>query len=288
MTQTFVSRVDRDAVFVSGPDATSFLQSLLSQDLDPVAVGDSSHALLLQPQGKLIVDLRAVHAHTDQWCCMCEAGFGPALAQGLKRFRIRVNVEIEDRSADTETVAVRGPDAAALVASVVGPDAVIVARADWPTGPGVEVLCEPSAAALIGDLVEAGAVEIDAAAFEALRVEAGIPRQGFDIDDTTIAQEAFLERDAVSFTKGCFVGQELVCRIDSRGHVNRLLRRLRATASVTRGSTVIADGKDVGQVTSAAGNVALATIRRTVEPGVEVLVRTASGDISALVEAVDV
>ena len=288
MTQTLVSRVGRDAVFVSGPDATSFLQSLLSQDLDPVAVGDSTHALLLQPQGKLIVDFRAVHAHAEQWCCICEAGFGPVLAQGLKRFRIRVKVEIEDRSAHTETVAVRGPDAATLVGSVVDSDVVIVARADWPTGPGIEVLCEPSAAPLVRDLVEAGAVEIDADAFEALRVEAGIPRQGFDIDDTTIAQEAFLERDAVSFTKGCFVGQELVCRIDSRGHVNRLLRRLRATASLTLGSTVIADGKDVGQVTSVAGSVALATIRRGVEPGVEVLVRTASGDVCPHVEAVDV
>ena len=78
----------------------------------------------------------------------------------------------------------------------------------------------------------AGAAEIAADAYEALRIEAGVPRQGFDIDETTIPQEAFLERDAVSFTKGCFLGQELVCRIDTRGHVNRLLRRLRADAPI--------------------------------------------------------
>jgi folate-binding Fe-S cluster repair protein YgfZ len=78
-----------------------------------------------------------------------------------------------------------------------------------------------------------------------------------------------------------------VCRIDSRGHVNRLLRRLRADAPIARGSVVIAEGKEVGTVTTAAGSAALATIRRTIEPGGEVLVRTATGDVAALVEAVD-
>ena len=82
------------------------------------------------------------------------------------------------------------------------------------------------------DLSKPGVVEIDGPAYEATRIEAGVPRQGFDIDESTIAQEAYLDRDAVSFTKGCFVGQELVCRIDSRGHVNRLLRRLRADVPI--------------------------------------------------------
>jgi hypothetical protein len=286
MTHTLLARVSRDAVIVSGPDATSFLQSLLSQDLNPVGVGESAHALLLQPQGKLVVDLHAVHSSATQWWCVCEAGFGPALAQGLKRFRIRVDVEIEARPPRTDAVALRGPDATALLAGVTGPDAVIVARTDWPTGPGVEVLCEGRADALIADLIEAGAIEIDADTFETLRIEAGIPRQGFDIDETTIAQEAFLERDAVSFTKGCFLGQELVCRIDSRGHVNRLLRRVRATAPLTRGAVVAADAADVGHVTSVAGNVGLATIRRTVEPGAQVLIRTDTAEVTARVEAI--
>ena len=121
---------------------------------------------------------------------------------------------------------------------------------------------------------------IDADAYEALRVEAGVPRQGLDIDETTIAQEAFLERDAVSFTKGCFLGQELVCRIDSRGHVNRLLRRLRSDAALERGAVVVADGKDVGAVTSCGRRTsALAMLRREVEPGSEVVVRVAAGDV---------
>jgi tRNA-modifying protein YgfZ len=283
MAPTQLVRVDRDVVAVWGPDATTFLQSLLSQDLDPVAVGGTAHALLLEPKGKLVVDLRAARVHEDEWWCVCEAGFGPVLAQGLQRFRIRVKVEIEDRSADVAAVALRGPDAIELHQAVLEPAGSIAVRVDWRDEPGIEVLGEPTAIdAVVSQLVSAGAIEITEDAYEALRIEAGIPRQGFDIDETTIAQEAFLERDAVSFTKGCFLGQELVCRIDTRGHVNRLLRRLRADAPITRGAAVVADGKEVGTVTSAVGSVALATVRRQVEPGSVV----AAGDTNATVEAV--
>ena len=91
---------------------------------------------------------------------------------------------------------------------------------------------------------------------------------GADVDEKTIPQEAGLDATAVSFTKGCFVGQELVCRIDTRGHVNRSLRRLRAAGGVLAvGSDLVLDGKVVGQVTSSAGDVALAMVRREVPDG---------------------
>jgi folate-binding protein YgfZ len=288
MASTVFARIDRDLVVVSGPDATSFLQSLLSQDLDPVAVGESIHALLLEPKGKLVVDLRAARVNETDWWCLCEAGFGAVLAQGLSRFKIRVKVEIEDRSADLTALALRGADAPAIQAQALDASRPIAAiRSDWRDEPGVELLGEPAAIdALVPELVKAGAVEIDADAYEALRIEAGVPRQGDDIDERTIAQEAFLERDAVSFTKGCFLGQELVCRIDTRGHVNRLLRRLRSDSPLERGASIVADDKEVGTVTSAVGGVALATIRSAVEPGHEVTVRQASGDVAAEVEAV--
>ena len=109
-----------------------------------------------------------------------------------------------------------------------------------------------------------------------------MPRQGFDTDERTIPQEAGLERVAVSFTKGCFVGQELVCRIDTRGHVNRNLRRLRAASgSMARGEAVAFEGREVGEVTSAAGSVALAMLRREVEPGAQIT----AGAVEAVVEA---
>ena len=278
-----VARVARDVVAVWGPDATTFLQSLLSQDLDPVAVGGSAHALLLEPRGKLVVDMRAAHVRDDEWWCVCEPGFGSVLEAGLKRFKIRVKVDIEDRSAAVAAAALRGPDAIELYASVLEPAGSISVRVDWGAAPGIEILGEPDAIeTVVAELVDAGASAVTDEAYEAMRIEAGVPRQGFDIDETTIAQEAFLERDAVSFTKGCFLGQELVCRIDTRGHVNRLLRRLRADAPLSRGATVLADGKEVGAVTSAVGGVALATVRRQVEPGSTVT----AGDVTATVEAV--
>src|SRR6186997_2027035 len=93
MTETFQARVPRDLVVVSGPDATTFLQSLVSQDLDPVVVGQSVHTLLLHPQGKLLVDFYAVRSDDDMWSCVSEGGFGTALADGLRRFKIRVKVD---------------------------------------------------------------------------------------------------------------------------------------------------------------------------------------------------
>ncbi len=126
-------------------------------------------------------------------------------------------------------------------------------------------------------------------AWEAFRIERGIPVQPADVDDSTIPQEAELERDAVSFTKGCFVGQELVCRIDSRGHVNRFLRRLvdLEGPSPSAGAEILRDGSTVGRVTSVAPEelalVALGYVRREVEPGACVVVRSAAGLTDATV-----
>ena len=231
MTPTVVARVDRDVVVVSGPDATTFLQSLLSQDLDPVAVGDGTHALLLEPQGKLVVDLRAAARRGRRVVVRVRRRVRPGARAGPEA------VPDPREGRDRRSLGGRRRARAARAGCARRTGTGVRRRAarscrcavDWPDAPGVELLGHPPAIdGGRGRLADAGAVEIDAAAYEALRVEAGVPRQGYDIDETTIAQEAFLERDAVSFTKGCFLGQELVCRIDSRGHVNRLLRRLRA------------------------------------------------------------
>jgi folate-binding protein YgfZ len=268
VTNPFHARIARDLVVVSGPDATSFLQSLVSQDLDAVAVGGTVKSLLLQPQGKLIVDFRATRVADDTWWCDCEGGFGSTLADGLNRFKIRVKVDIETPA--VSTVAVRGevaptaPDGVRLVPAWDGVDAI---------GP---------AAAVDEFRSTLTTPEVDAAAYERARIEAGVPKLGADMNDKTIPQEAFLERDAVSFTKGCFVGQELVCRIDTRGHVNRYLRRLRSDDELIVGAPITAGDKVVGEVTSSAGDVALAMIRAEVEPGATVSV----GESAATVEAI--
>src|SRR5204862_2673199 len=130
---------------------------------------------------------------------------------------------------------------------------------------------------------------VGAEAYDAWRIERGIPAQPDDIDDKTIPQEAELERDAVSFTKGCFLGQELVCRIDSRGHVNRFLRRFTDIAGdwPAPGAEVVVDGKVVGALTSVApGELptgALGYVRREIEPPSTVELRWDGGSASAVV-----
>lgn len=286
-----LARLDRGLVTVTGADAGSFLQSLLSQDLDPLRDGDGAHALLLQPQGKLLVDLRALRIDAETWWCDCERAFAPALADGLNHFRIRVKAEVADVSEGFDALAVRGglpgslgvPIPDVQHGHVAWRDARLV-RADWPGVPGVDVIGPAATVAAAREVL--GHETVEPAEFERARVEAGAPRQGADIDERTIPQEAFLESTAVSFTKGCFVGQELVCRIDTRGHVNRYLRRLRLDAVAPAGATVEAGGRAVGEITTAAGTVALAMLRREVEPAAAVDVVWTGGTTRARVEAV--
>jgi folate-binding protein YgfZ len=230
----------------------------------------------LQPQGKLLVDFYIAHIAADEWWCVCEAGFGGELAAGLKRFKIRVKADVREEA--VAALALRGvplPDA------VAGAADVLVVAVDWSGAPAFDIVGSETAVAALSELVDAP--RLDAGAYERARIEAGIPRQGFDTDERTIPQEAGLELVAVSFTKGCFVGQELVCRIDTRGHVNRHLRRLRTSSSnaLARGASVSYEGREIGEITSAAGPVALAMLRREVEPGAAVT----AGQAEAVVEA---
>jgi folate-binding protein YgfZ len=276
---------DHDVVALRGPDARSFLQSLVSQDLDPLAAGDGARSLLLQPQGKLIAPFRVLVVSDSELLLDGDPGTGVLLHEGLSRFKIRVKVDIELLSG-IATLMLRGPKSDELAtraglalpgtsehAHAVDPSGARVVRTSWGANPGLDIFVASEAVgALHARLVEAGAVELDDDAYETARVEAGVLVFGPDIDDRTIPQEAELEVDGVSFTKGCFVGQELVCRIDTRGHVNRFVRRLEfddGAAAASVGSDVLAAGKSVGTVTSAAPQSpwALATIRREIEPG---------------------
>jgi len=272
VTRFVVDRSPRGLVVASGPDATSFLQSLVSQDLDPVADGEHVAALLLSPQGKVDVALRALRVG-DDWWLDTDAEYGPRLASSLSRFRIRVKVELDDRTATTGLATLVGADAS--------PPGLHVLSTRWGSDVGVDLL---GPAAAVRDAIAALPAEVERWSperFEAFRIEAGVPRLGVDVDDATIPQEAFLERDAVSFTKGCFIGQELVCRIDTRGHVNRFLRgvRMEGSSPPPAGATVVVDGWERGALTSAAAVpgegrvVGLAMVRREVEPPADALLR---------------
>lgn len=292
-------------VVVTGADARSFLQNLVSQNVEALADGEGAPSLLLQPTGKVDVVFRALVVG-DHWWLDCEAGYGERLASTLSRFRIRVDVEIDDHSEAWGRLSVKGPDAVVAVSGALGievpaqqyahvawSDARVV-RADWPGVPGVDVVGPLDAVDRAAEtLTAAGLPVANETDVEAVRIEAGVPRQGFDVDDKTIPQEALLERTTVDFDKGCFIGQELVCRIRDRGRVTRLLRRLRVAAAdggrPERGAVVTVDDAEVGQVTSVvdapeAGVVALGYVRTTVEPGVEVTLRWDGGQAKAVVE----
>ncbi|MDQ1493417.1 MAG: tRNA-modifying protein YgfZ [Actinomycetota bacterium] len=306
-----VDRCGRGAVLVDGPEAITFLNSLLSQDLAVLADGQGTHALLLQPQGKLDTDLRLLRVGDAAWLD-CEVGRGNALAASLRRFKIRVKAEVEDRTGDWGSLTLRGPEVAVRVEAAGGPalpaeahghipwgwgtGATRLVRADWPGGPPGADLVGPvgELSGVWTALVAAGFRPAGLSSFEAARVRAGVPRQGLDLDERTIPQEAFLELDAVSFTKGCFLGQELVCRIDSRGHVNRLLRVLELgemgiDTTPPAGAGIVVDDKEVGTLTTVArsesGVVALGYVRRAVEVPADVVVRWDGGEALAVATA---
>ena len=256
----------RDAVRVAGPDAVSYLQGQLSQDIEALAVGSSAPSFVLQPAGKVDAWVRVTRTGDDEVVVDVDGGHGDALVARLRRFLLRTKADVDPL--DWRTVALRGPGAAAAVPAA-GEDAV-VAPAGWPGVDGVD---------LLGGAVEppAGVPEADASSFASLRIRSGVPLMGSELTDAIIPAEAVehIPDPAVSFTKGCFTGQELVARINSRGgHVPRRLRGLVFGAGdVPRvGAAVVVDGADVGTVTSAAaaagtgGPVALAYVRRGVTP----------------------
>ncbi|HVL05161.1 MAG TPA: glycine cleavage T C-terminal barrel domain-containing protein [Acidimicrobiales bacterium] len=266
----------RDFVRAAGPDANSFLQGQLSQDVLGLAVGSSGWALLLQPQGKVTAFLRVLRTGDDEVVLETDAGFGPAVIERLNRFRLRVECDLEPLA--WRCLAVRGPRAHELA-----PEG---AAADWPGLPGRDLVGESPAA-------PAGVPVCGMDAYEAVRIEAGIPVMGRELDEGTIPAEAGVVDMSVSFTKGCYTGQELVARIDSRGgNVPRCLRGLvLADGPAPVGASIQADGKEVGRLTSVAfspgldATVALAYVRRAVEPPAEVVVEWDGGSSPARVEA---
>src|SRR5437867_9704186 len=275
-------RLPRDFVRVSGPDALEFLDGQLSQDLQAPAVGVSTLALLLQPQGKVVALVRGARTGDDEYLLDTDAGWGEAVTERLNRFKLRVKCDIEP--ADGHCIALRGPGLAGRWYAEVG---TYAAELDWPGLMAVDLIGpDPSQPEF--------ASECGLDAYEAVRVEAGVPVTGRELDERTIPQEAgpWLIEKSVSFTKGCYTGQELVARVDSRGgNVPRRLRGLVVDGDVVppRGSAVRLDGKDSGAVTSAArsparGPVALAYVKRDVPVPADVVLAWEGTEAAARVE----
>lgn len=284
MDELFSVLVPRDFVQVAGADATSFLQGQLSQDIEPLSVGDSAWSFLLQPQGKVDAWLRVTRVADDAFVLDVDKGCADAVMTRLNRFKLRVKAELS--VLDWRCVAFRGPGAEdeALTAAGASDSArAFAVDARWP---GIEAFDVIGPTDAVPDTETAASVE----QYERARIESGVPAMGRELTEATIPAESGVVARSVSFTKGCFTGQELVARIDSRGgNVPRPVRLLRAEVAVPPGARVMHEGRDVGVVTSSAsgpnGSVALALVARAVEPPAEVRVSWDGGETEGRVEA---
>ncbi len=290
----------RDVVRVSGPDTIAYLQGQLSQDVVGLGVGSSAESLILSPQGKVDALVRVTRTGDDEVLLDTEGGWGEAVVGRLVRFRLRVKVEVTALA--WRCLCLRGPGLGEHRPEAAGG---LVAPVRWPGLAGMDILGEEP-------LVPAGVRLCGDEAWEAVRVEEGVARMGSELTERTIPAETDLVAATVSFTKGCFTGQELVARIDARG--NRVPRRLRGvvvSAEVVPpvGSEIMVGGegpgrpaaggpsgepgtaKVVGSLTSVAWSpglrapIALAFVRREVDPPAEVRLAWGGVVVPARVEA---
>ncbi len=278
-----------EAVRVHGPDAVSFLDGILSQDLASLPAGSVARSFLLAPQGKLRAILWVLKG-AGEVVLVSDAGRGDVVAADLARFKFRVDVTIDDPA---PLLTVTGAGTATVLERLGSgvPDG-------WSDDGGLagHIPLRRLPRVVLGgrevdSLVAAGAVRAGSIALTAVRIEGGEPVMGVDVDDATIPQEAGDVSEFVSFTKGCYLGQELVARIDSRGRVNRHLRGLQVVENVLPppGAEVVHGDTGVGVVGSVSESptlrapVALAVIRREVEPGETVRLVWPGGETSATV-----
>jgi folate-binding protein YgfZ len=254
--------VARDVVRVTGADATTFLQGQISQDVERLLPGSSAWSFVLQPQGKVDAWFRVSRLDDTEFVLDVDAGAGDLLVARLERFKLRVDCTFE--RLDWSCVALRGPEVEDL-----GPyEATVAAEPGWPGVDGVDLL-GPEV------LVPAGIPSCPSSALEALRIEAGVPRMGSELGEDTIPASAGVVERSVSFSKGCYTGQELVARIDSRGGnvptrlVGVVMPGLGAAPPV--GTSVLVDHDEAATLTSVARSqavgayVGLAYLPRKVE-----------------------
>ncbi len=277
--------VDRDVLSVSGPEAGTYLQGQCSQDLAPLGVGDTTETLILSPQGKVDAWARVTRTGEESFVLDTDPGCGPAARGRLERFRLRTKVNIEPL--DWTCLSVRGPAAAHDRRSA---GAELVLAVDVPGWSGVDLLGPVRADGRgVTSWVSAPVVWCDEEAWDAVRIEAGEPMGGREVTESTIAAEVGLVGRTVSFTKGCFTGQELVARLDARG--SKVARRLCGVvvagdeAPPVGAAVWTSDGShEAGTLSSVAWStgrgafVALATLHRRVTPPETVEVRWGEGD----------
>jgi tRNA-modifying protein YgfZ len=255
-------------VRVAGRDAARLLQNVVTSDVEGLAVGDGQYGLALTPKGKPIADAWIVREDEDSYVCACEPLAHEDLAAMLRRYRLASRVDI----------AVVTGERALLERPLATPGD------GWHAGPlGALLLASRETARTAWDAALAeGAVPIGTETRETLRIERGVPRFGVDFDGSSLPAEAGVVERAVSFTKGCYIGQEPVVRLAHRGHANRELRKLHLEELPALPATLLDGEREVGRLTSVAGvpeggAAALGYVRRTVGDGAVLVALDARG-----------
>jgi len=280
---------------VVGADGAEFLQGQLTNEIEALGVGEGCYAALLDRKGKMRSDMRVLRLADDLILIDAPAACAEEVSRHLDTYRIGREVEIRARD-DLAVLSVIGPQAVEVlggapfgaehahrVERIAEHDVRLVA-----TDAGADLVGTTGALRDVGEqLVARGAETATEAAAEILRVESGRPAFGSEMGNDTIPQEAGINDRAVSFDKGCYIGQETVARLHFKGKPNRHLRRLSAAEPMLPGTPVVRGEKQVGTIGTAVispdrGPLALAILRREAEPGDEVQV----GTISARVEEV--
>jgi folate-binding protein YgfZ len=281
-----LDRSERGKLALTGADAKGFMQGQVTNDVESLSPGTGCYAAFLTPKGKMLGDLRILDAD-GELLLDTERLSLQGLFNMIRRFSIGYDVQLHKRTVECGLLSLVGPQADAVCGAAdlageehahrtvdVGGVAVRAIRTDV----GIDLLCAAVDTEALGEaLLARGASSVAEAAVECLRVERGRPRYGIDLDDGVIPQEAGLNERAVSFTKGCYVGQETVARLHYRGKPNRHLRGLQLSAPSETGAAVLLGDREVGRLGSVAqsprfGEIALALVRREAAPGSRVVV----------------
>lgn len=309
-----IDRSDRGRIVVSGADRASYLQGLLTNDIAALTAGRGCYAAYLTAQGRMIADM-SLYEIGDVMMMTLHGDVKATVLAKLDQFIFSEDVQLGDVTDTIAQLAVVGPESARVVASVTGGASadvlqalrehgnlrverdgapVIVTRISDAGAPGFDLYIEHERLASLRSALHAsGAVDADPATAEALRIEAGIPLFHRDMDEQTIPLEAGIEPRAISLTKGCYVGQEVIIRVLHRGH-GRVARklvglRIEGESLPASGAIVRSAERDIGEVTSATLSPALGTPialaylhRDFLEPGTKVSIDGAAAEVAAL------
>jgi tRNA-modifying protein YgfZ len=276
-----VDRSERGKLALCGGEAKEFLQGQVTNDVEGLTEGTGCYAAFLTHKGKMLGDLRILDAG-GELLLDCERVALQELFAMIRRFKLGRDVELHKRTLERGLLSLLGPAAREIAGAPDLPAAEHSHRMGELAGApvrliatdlGVDVLCDAADTERVAAaLTSAGAVAATEADAEVRRVETGRPRYGVDLDDTVIPQEAGLNARAVSFEKGCYVGQETVARLYFRGKPNRHLRGLKLSGPAASGEPLRLGEREVGRLGSVVespvhGRIALALVRREAAPG---------------------